>query len=96
MASEPRVRLQFALALAIAAMLSGCATVRLHGADELSSVERSCGLAQGEVIQEAEEPKVLILYAIAPSRTQIACVARWSRKNHLHLAYIQAVDWQDH
>jgi hypothetical protein len=77
-------------------LLSACATVRMHSLDELSSIGRACGLAQGELIQEAEEPKVLILYSVSPPRSQIACVARWARKNHLHLAYIKAVDWQDH
>jgi hypothetical protein len=95
MASKPDPSRRIAPALAISASLSACVTARLHAPDELRTVERSCGLAQGEIVQEAEEPKILILYAISPSRPKVACVARWARKNHLHLAYIQAVNWQD-
>jgi hypothetical protein len=91
-----RYRLRAVAGLCLACLASACVTARLHGPEELSALERSCDLAQGEIVQEAEEPKVLILYAIAPSRPKIACVARWARKNHLHLAYIQAVNWQDH
>ena len=95
MTREPRLCFRIGLALALSALLSACVTVRLHGREELSAIGRSCGLAEGELIQEAEEPRVLILYAIAPPKPQIACVARWARKHHLHLAYIQAVNWQD-
>ena len=95
MTREPRLCFRIGLALALSALLSACVTVRLHAREELSAVGRSCGLAEGELVQEAEEPKILILYAIAPPKPQIACVARWARKHHLHLAYIQAVNWQD-
>ena len=95
MCHDPNVNTRLALALGVAATLSACATIRLHDRVELAGVGRACGLAEGELIQEPEEPKILFLYAISPSRAQIACVARWSRKHHLHLAYIQAVNWQD-
>ena len=95
MTREPRLCFRIGLALALSALLSACVTVRLHAREELSAVGRNCGLAEGELVQEAEEPKILILYAIAPPKPQIACVARWARKHHLHLAYIQAVNWQD-
>jgi hypothetical protein len=83
------------LPLVAALALSACATARLHPPEELSAVGRTCGVAEGEVVQDAEEPRILFLYAVGPSRAQIACVARWSRKHHLHLAYIQAVNWQN-
>jgi hypothetical protein len=94
-AARRRPGLRFAGLLCLGTLLGGCATARLHPPEELSAVERSCGLAQGEVIQETDEPRILFLYAIGPSRAQLACVARWSRKHHLHLAYIKAVNWQD-
>jgi hypothetical protein len=93
MRNEPRLRI--AACCCLAAALSACATARLHRPEELSAVERSCGLGVGEVIQEAEDPRILFLYAVGPTRGQLACVARWSRKHHLHLAYIQAVNLQD-
>jgi hypothetical protein len=95
MASDARRRLRIGVALTFSALLSACVTARLHGREELSAVGRSCGLAEGELIQEAEEPRIVILYAVSPPRPQIACVARWARKQRLHLAYIQAVNWQD-
>jgi len=81
------------LALAALFALSACATpARMHTDAELSAVGRACGTAEGEVIQDAEEPKVLVFYAVAPPRAQIHCLAKWARRHHLHLAYIQAVE----
>ncbi|MDB5692408.1 MAG: hypothetical protein JWO81_1471 [Alphaproteobacteria bacterium] len=95
MATDLRPMLRLGLTLALPALLSACALAHLHPAEELSAVGRTCGVAEGEVTQDAEEPRILFLYALGPSRAQIACVARWSRKHHLHLAYIQAVNWQN-
>ena len=75
-------------------LLSACATARMHTPEELSAVGRSCGAAEGEVIQDAEEKRVLILYAIHPPRAEIHCLALWARHHHLHLAYIEAVNQQ--
>jgi hypothetical protein len=73
--------------------LSACATAaHLHTETELSAVGRACGTAEGEVIQDAEEPRVLVLYAVGPSRAEIHCLAKWARHHHLHLAYISAVE----
>jgi hypothetical protein len=66
----------------------------MHTEAELSTVGRACGTAEGEVIQDAEEPRVLFLYAVGPSRAEIHCVAQWARRHHLHLAYIEAVEQQ--
>ena len=79
--------------LAAALALSGCVTARMHSAAELSAAGRECGLAEGELVQEIERKKVLFLYRVAPSRTQRRCVHQWARKNHLHLAVIEAVNY---
>ena len=92
MGPERRRRGVVVFALALVLGLSACATARMHTDAELSAVGRSCGTAEGEVIQDAEEPKVLVFYAVAPPRAQIHCLAIWARRHHLHLAYIQAVD----
>jgi hypothetical protein len=76
------------------AALSACATARMHTNEELSTVGRTCGAAEGEVIQDAEEPRILLLYAVAPPRAEIHCLALWARHHHLHLAYIEAVNQQ--
>jgi hypothetical protein len=75
--------------------LSACATTRLYSETELSDVARTCGVAQGEVIQEPDYPRYLFLYANGPSQEQIACVRRWSRQRNMHLAYIQAIEWTE-
>ncbi len=81
--------------LAGALALSGCVTARMHSAAELSAAGRECGLAEGELVQEAELKKVLFLYRVAPDRAQRTCVHQWARKNHLHLAVIEAVNWPE-
>jgi hypothetical protein len=81
----------------VAPTLAGCVTVpHLYSESELSAVGRTCGVSAGEVVQEAEEPRVVILYRIAPSPAQRSCMAHWTRKRHLHLAVIDAVNFTDH
>jgi hypothetical protein len=82
------------LALGMALALSACATARLHTDAELSAVGRTCGAAEGEVSQDAEEPRILFLYTVAPPRAEIHCLALWARRHHLHLAYVEAVNQQ--
>jgi hypothetical protein len=86
------LRLSLVLLLAIA--LSGCVTpaARLYSEAELSTVGRACGVAEGEVLQEAEEPRLLFLFSPGASPAQRKCVAKWSRRHGLHLAYVEAVD----
>jgi hypothetical protein len=72
--------------------LSACATARLHTEDQLNGVARSCGLSYGEVVQEAEEKRLLFLYRVAPKPEQRRCVYQWARKNHMHLVVINAIN----
>jgi hypothetical protein len=74
-------------------LLGGCATTRLYSATELSALGRNCGIAEGEVVQEEDEPRLLFLYTVGPSKAQISCVAQWSRKHNLHLALIEGANW---
>jgi len=83
-----------AAALALPLALSACATARLHTDAELSAVGRTCGAAEGELSQDAQEPRILFLYAVAPPRAEIHCLAEWARRHHLHLAYVEAVNQQ--
>ena len=71
--------------------LAACATPRLHSVDELNRVGAACGLAVGELVQEVELKKVVILYRVAPTPAERSCVHQWARRNHLHLAVIDAV-----
>ena len=81
-----------ALALLLALPLSACATARLHTEDQLNGVARACGLSYGEVVQEAEEKRLLFLYRVAPKPEQRRCVYQWARKNHMHLVVINAIN----
>jgi hypothetical protein len=75
--------------------LGACATTptapRLHSVQELGVVAQGCGLALGEVVQEAEEPRLLFLFASAATAREVRCVRRWSRRRHLHFVHIDAV-----
>ena len=71
--------------------LSACATPRMHSQDELNSASLACGLTYGELIQDDEEKRLLIMFRQAPSAAQRGCVYQWARKNHLKLVVIDAI-----
>jgi hypothetical protein len=79
--------------LIVALSLSACATPRMHSKLELSTVEQSCGLSTGELVQEEDLKKVVILFRVSPTPAERSCVYRWARKNHLRLAVIDSVNW---
>ena len=81
-------------ALAIV-VLSACATPRMHSQDELNSASLSCGLTYGELIQDEEAKKLLILFRQAPAPEQRRCVYDWARKNHLKLVVIDAIQFPE-
>src|SRR4051794_3796798 len=80
------------LPLSAAALLSACATAQLHTEAQLNDVARGCGLSFGEVVQEAEEKRLLFLYRVAPKAEQRRCVYEFARRNHLTLVVINAVN----
>ena len=71
---------------------SACATAQLHTEAQLNDIARSCGLSYGEIVQEAEETRLLFLYRVAPKPEQRHCVYQWARKNHMHLVVINAIN----
>ena len=75
--------------------LSACVNTRVFSETELGRVALACGVAMGEVIQEPDHPQYLFLYAVQPSRAQLGCVRRWSRRRNMHLAFIEAIDWAE-
>ena len=83
---------QAATALSLALPLSACATAQLHTEAQLNDIARSCGLSYGEIVQEAEETRLLFLYRVAPKPEQRHCVYQWARKNHMHLVVINAIN----
>jgi hypothetical protein len=78
---------------AFALALSACATARVYSEQELALVADRCGVAAGEVMQEPDHPRFLFLYAVGPTREQLDCVQRWSRRRNMHLSYIEAIDF---
>jgi hypothetical protein len=83
--------IQIAGLLAGLLALSACATPRMHSQDELNSASLACGLTYGELIQDDEAKKLLILFHQAPSIEQRHCVYQWARKQHLKLVVVDAI-----
>jgi hypothetical protein len=72
--------------------LTGCATAQMHTEAQLNAIATSCGLSYGEVVQEAEEKRLLFLYRVAPKPEQRHCVYLWAKRNHLTLVIINAIN----
>jgi hypothetical protein len=83
------------LIIGSALALSACATPRMHSEAELNTAGLACGLTYGELIQDAEEKKLLILFREAPSAERRACVYEWARKRHLKLVVIDAIKFPE-
>ena len=54
--------------------LSACATPRMHTQAELNTAGQACGLTYGELIQDEEAKKLLILFRQAPAPAERLCV----------------------
>lgn len=76
-------------------LLSACATPRMHSQDELNSASLACGLTYGELIQDDEEKKLLIMFRQAPTPAHRHCVYQWARKQHLKLVVIDAINFPE-
>ena len=81
--------------IAAAVSLSACATPRMHSQAELNSAGQACGLTYGELIQDEEAKKLLILFRQAPAPAQRHCVYQWARRNHLRLVVIDAIQFPE-
>ena len=86
------MRAAAALLLVPALALTGCATAQMHTEAQLNEVALGCGLSYGEVVQEAEERRLLFLYRVAPKPEQRRCIYQWAHRNHLNLVVINAVN----
>ena len=75
--------------------LSACATPRMHTQAELNTAGQACGLTYGELIQDEEAKKLLILFRQAPAPAQRHCIYQWARKNHLKLVVIDAIQFPE-
>ena len=82
-----------AIAGAVSLILTACAVQpRLHSARELASLADRCDVRETELAQHRTRPE--IFYFLRPTATepQLICVARWAKKNHLRLVYVEAVE----
>ncbi|MGN6849484.1 MAG: hypothetical protein ACTHJK_08445 [Sphingomicrobium sp.] len=69
--------------------LSACATpARMHTDAQLNEVATGCGLALGELIQDQEQKKLLLMIHQDPSPEQRVCVANWARRNGLKAVFV--------
>ena len=75
--------------------LSACATAQMHSQAELNSASLSCGLTYGELIQDEEAKKLLILFREKPSAAERACAYQWARKRHLKLVVVDAISFPE-
>ena len=75
--------------------LSACATPRMHTQAELNTAGQACGLTYGELIQDEEAKKLLILFRQAPAAEQRRCVYQWARRNHLKLVVIDHIQFPE-
>ena len=76
-------------------VLSACATPRMHTQDELNSASLACGLTYGELIQDEEAKKLLILFRERPSAATRNCAYQWARKRHLKLVVVDAIKFPE-
>ena len=67
----------------------------MHSQDELNSAGLACGLTYGELIQDEEAKKLLIMFRQAPAPEQRRCVYDWARKNHLKLVVVDAIQFPE-
>ena len=63
----------------------------MHSQDELNIAGQACGLTYGELIQDEEAKKLLILFRAQPTPEKRRCVYDWARKNHLKLVVIDGI-----
>ena len=68
---------------------------RLHTQAELNSAGLACGLTYGELIQDEEEKKLLIMFRAAPTPEKRQCVYQWARRNHLKLVVIDGISFPE-
>ena len=81
--------MRFWLPLLTATTLSACATpARMHDEAQLNTIATGCGMALGELIQDAEQKKLLIALRNTVSPQQRVCVTQWARRNGLKPVFV--------
>ncbi|HEY8593403.1 MAG TPA: hypothetical protein VIL42_11155 [Sphingomicrobium sp.] len=74
---------------ALVAGLSACVTpARMHDEAQLNTIATGCGMALGELIQDEEQKKLLLVIRQEPTAQQRACVAKWAKRNGLKTVFV--------
>jgi hypothetical protein len=82
-------KLDTSLLLCAIAGLSACATpARMHSETQLNEVATGCGLALGELMQDEEQKKLLLMIRQEATDEQRACVVKWARRNGLKTVFV--------
>jgi len=69
--------------------LSACVTpARMHTEAQLNEIATGCGLALGELIQDDEQKRLLLMVRQDPTQEQRVCVAKWARRNGLKTVFV--------
>jgi hypothetical protein len=69
--------------------LSACVTpARMHDEVQLNRIALGCGLAIGDLIQDDEQKKLLLMVHQNPSAEQQICVVKWARANGLKPVFV--------
>jgi hypothetical protein len=81
---------------ALTCALSACATPAvMHTPEQLNSVATRCGLALGELVQDEEQKKLLLMIRNDPSPEQRVCVAKWARRNGLRAVFVDNIQFPE-
>jgi hypothetical protein len=67
----------------------------MHSQAELNSAGLACGLTYGELIQDEEEKRLLIMFRAQPTPEKRRCVYQWARRNHLKLVVVDAIQFPE-
>ena len=77
------------LAVALGSLaLSGCVTAKMHSEAQLNEVATGCGLALGELMQDEEQKKLLLMIRQEATDEQRSCVVKWARRNGLKTVFV--------
>jgi hypothetical protein len=63
----------------------------MHTVEELNSASLACGLTYGELIQDDEAKKLLIVMRTRPSPEHRRCVYQFARRNHLKMVVVDSI-----
>jgi hypothetical protein len=60
----------------------------MHTQEQLNTIALGCGLTYGELIQDEEQKRLLLLIRDNPSASQRVCVTNWARRNGLKPVFL--------